>query len=797
MPVSTNLVSSSLAAPQGRVSSEQQNSWVDSRVKGLRRLSIPSISTADRNSSARASPMSSVGGLPYWAQLDRIDSRRSSPSTSSSSVAMENAATNFSQDPFYLTRSRVLRLSARTRLSEYTLPDVVHRIKSLQPTLWKSSSSASSDVDGVFLVFRTHEEACTAISLSSPSFPLYAALESELEHIQNLQQLLWSEVVEEMATVAPPQRMTPLIPFVSRRVHDVAQGQGNNAALPNGLTPLQIEGFNLSSNPPNPKLSFRAGDWMCSVRHCAAHNFGRNVACIRCGTPRTMNTMDGSSAATSPISPTHHVSPRFINAAHPANNGGQIPNLVLMAPQHPQVAQFSHHAHAQHVQHQQTHPALPNTPLTPISSQPPHTPHAPNTLMAPLSASGMPKSYPPIPSSSPSVSSPSKAPSPSYPLLTPSGHALSAGGRVRNISTDPLMPCIMYWPDNEPLPERGQIRPLGSAVIQYPPIINTGNKGAAEKQPGDWVCSKCNYLNWRRRKVCQTCYPYAEGNGDSISAAVQAERIALLANVLNRSTSSSASTPSLTPTTTPASSTSSFSSFAQGPTAGHTATQQVLPPVGGVERQLRSWSSSDHPQFDRELQNKFSHPIYQTSGHPSHLSHPSHPSLNGHFAQLGPSFPSESNFLPSFLQDIIHSPSLSPATSCSSGFEGPHYTYSSNTSVNASPDSSSRGSIGEGRPRGNSGHGKGSIGESRHIVQRDRSASRQRPYTSSSGSNGSDLSIWRLDGEETRHMKLGGLNGSESSSNGLDGLNEVDEVADTLADFDIAGKTPTNCAVFA
>ncbi|KAI0696190.1 hypothetical protein BC835DRAFT_1305747 [Cytidiella melzeri] len=99
----------------------------------------------------------------------------------------------------------------------------------------------------------------------------------------------------------------------------------------------------------------------------------------------------------------------------------------------------------------------------------------------------------------------------------------------------------MYWPDNEPFPDRGQCRPLGSTIAQYPPIINTGNKGVAEKQPGDWVCSKCNYLNWRRRKVCQTCYPYAEGNGDSISQAVQAERIALLTNVLNAVESNPAS----------------------------------------------------------------------------------------------------------------------------------------------------------------------------------------------------------------------------------------------------------------
>ena len=44
-------------------------------------------------------------------------------------------------------------------------------------------------------------------------------------------------------------------------------------------------------------------------------------------------------------------------------------------------------------------------------------------------------------------------------------------------------------------------------LIGDPPIVNTGNKGAAEKQPGDWLCGKCNYHNWRRRKVCQTCFP--------------------------------------------------------------------------------------------------------------------------------------------------------------------------------------------------------------------------------------------------------------------------------------------------
>ncbi|KAJ7816206.1 hypothetical protein B0H14DRAFT_2374726 [Mycena olivaceomarginata] len=46
-----------------------------------------------------------------------------------------------------------------------------------------------------------------------------------------------------------------------------------------------------------------------------------------------------------------------------------------------------------------------------------------------------------------------------HPRLTPSGRALARGRKVQNISRDPLSPCIMCWPDNEPFPEQGQIRP--------------------------------------------------------------------------------------------------------------------------------------------------------------------------------------------------------------------------------------------------------------------------------------------------------------------------------------------------
>ncbi|KAJ7846969.1 hypothetical protein B0H14DRAFT_2179240, partial [Mycena olivaceomarginata] len=44
-------------------------------------------------------------------------------------------------------------------------------------------------------------------------------------------------------------------------------------------------------------------------------------------------------------------------------------------------------------------------------------------------------------------------------LLTPSGRGFARAGKVQNVSSDPLLPCIMYWPYNELFPEQGQIRP--------------------------------------------------------------------------------------------------------------------------------------------------------------------------------------------------------------------------------------------------------------------------------------------------------------------------------------------------
>ncbi|KAF9815642.1 hypothetical protein IEO21_04432 [Rhodonia placenta] len=370
------------------------------------------------------------------------------------------------------------------------------------------------------------------------------------------------------------------------------------------LHPASVGGpYVISSNPPNPRTDFRTGDWRCPVKTCAAHNFGRNIICVSCGRSRLENIYAGSMPqglppnASSPI----YASPRFATPVSGFHPFGAL------------------------------RPAPPPMPLRSATDPSPVSQHA---------------RLPPVQHAPPGGAKPASSP---YPLLTPSGRALSIGGRVQNISRDPLVPCIMYWPDNEPIPDQGQMRPLGSAVIQYPPIINTGNKGAAEKQPGDWICHKCHYLNWRRRKVCQTCFPYAEGNGDSISAAVQAERIALLENVLASQVHGAQQQY-----------TWHAVDAASGavPKADARPRSFVTPPVTPTtlwSEDARRPSAAVH-DFQQQR-----HPIYQTDGN----------ALRQRLGPLGVTVnaapaPPTTPLLPSFLQDIVQSPALSPSTSTSS-----------------------------------------------------------------------------------------------------------------------------------
>jgi hypothetical protein len=134
----------------------------------------------------------------------------------------------------------------------------------------------------------------------------------------------------------------------------------------------------------------------------------RNLACRGCGCPRSDNqpsTMQRQGSCGPPVSRLP-ASPRFVNSSG--------------------------------------HPAVSQSPLPPPVTSPLYSNLGYNVLHA----------SPP----QPSMVGP-KPSSPTHPLLTPSGRSFSVGGKVQNVSSDPLSPCIMYWPDNEPFPEQGQIRP--------------------------------------------------------------------------------------------------------------------------------------------------------------------------------------------------------------------------------------------------------------------------------------------------------------------------------------------------
>lgn len=136
----------------------------------------------------------------------------------------------------------------------------------------------------------------------------------------------------------------------------------------------------------------------------------RNLACIGCGCPRSGSGVSSSHSPSTNL-PTSRVvsSPRFATFPSYDYPSSASPHLQTT----PQVYSNSHHHTS--------------------------TPYSPSPLSPPTSNHG--KS--------------------AHPLLTPSGRAFAIGGKVQNVSSDPLSPCIMYWPDNEPFPEQGQIRPSG------------------------------------------------------------------------------------------------------------------------------------------------------------------------------------------------------------------------------------------------------------------------------------------------------------------------------------------------
>jgi hypothetical protein len=194
-------------------------------------------------------------------------------------------------------------------------------------------------------------------------------------------------------------------------------------------------------------------------------------------------------------------------------------------------------------------PRVRNGPVADMYSPAPRLPISPRFAAGPSSspAFGMPAAFnggsrqPPVARATfpPPARQP---PAPTYSVLTPSGRTFAQGGKVQNISSDPHNVIFLFWPANEPPPQQSQLRPPLvnhsnvrfshvallvpelTRYLQLPPIMNTGAKGPievrsrwlrfrahrltlAQHQPGDWVCGVCQYLNWRRRKICQACFP--------------------------------------------------------------------------------------------------------------------------------------------------------------------------------------------------------------------------------------------------------------------------------------------------
>ncbi|EIW56565.1 uncharacterized protein TRAVEDRAFT_30050 [Trametes versicolor FP-101664 SS1] len=638
-----------------------------------------------------------------------------------------------------ISSSRVVRLvdvrSTPTNLlwNLFTHACSQNKIATPTPMLAHSDSGSANTLSGgIWAVFSTHEDARAALNLGCDIFSVSPALESDLAMHPSLRRLNFDHAEREVPPRLAGGFLPPLtIPDTSRDIYSTGGPRSPFHNAPPGPNMYNEPPYTISSNPPNPKTSFRAGDWMCSAPNCSAHNFQRNISCIVCGRPR--------SGGAPPLS---------IDVVHP-------PNYPLANPSPRFAPRYN---------------GIQSAPQTPLTTLPSPSPSSNFNFNGPASAGPHPPMHGQLPS---------KAPPPQYPPLTPSGRSLSVGGRVRNVSRDPLAPCVMYWPDNEPTPEPCQIRPVDSALMTFPPIINTGNKGAAEKQPGDWLCGKCNYHNWRRRKVCQTCFPYAEGNGDSISAAVQAERIALLANVLATQFNAleidglPASSPSAPPSQQQQQS-NNAPPFQVRMNAGMGMGMHG-PNDAFLRRDSRDSSpNSDHfpllpplslAQQEHEHE-KDALPIYQTSGgrsatHPGIAQRGIGMSMHAPRFASGPLMTSSPvatrTLLPSFLQDIVHSPSLSPSSASSSSadlsFDGSsedaHYASSSGTSAHSHSHAHAQA------------HGltHPAVGQQQQQQQQTLYGTSAHNASNSSfhslaGRNNANVpsSIWRLDGEESRTL---------------------------------------------
>ncbi|KAF7966307.1 hypothetical protein HWV62_39205 [Athelia sp. TMB] len=536
-------------------------------------------------------------------------------------------------DAFVATRSRVIRMFNLPPPPASFLASIFrqNRTMPLPITMWSMRHDAPgrTERDNVWAVYQSHEEACTALrALSQTSMSVEPAVEADLEPFQKLRRFDLTNTI----SLAPPT--VSLSSSASPTDHHQQPQQflrmtssvSDFRARAPGVPRTPPADYMISSNPPNPRTSFRLGDWI------------RNIACIGCGSVRVGHRTP---------SPNRHP----VSVLQQSNRLPASPRFVPS----PQSALFNHSPNA--------YSGFTHSPTSFAQQQQQHV-HSPSPSL---------------------VATPT---SPVHHLLTPSGRAFAVGGKVQNISTDPLSPCVMYWPDNEPLPEQGQIRPslvMGVPAIGAPlstsPVI--GSASSATTSIGG-------------------AGRYAEGNGDSISAAVQAERIALLTSALNQVSPQ----PSVVPR--------SHSSTPPQRSAGGGYVDISPPQAVRPQQHQQQYFSQQQPQqqqrqqpqlpqvhrsqsqFELGAQYANCQPIYQTSA-PRQNSLPmsSYSLLNGmgQQQQLGSGAPAP--LLPSFLQDIVQSPTLSPASMSPSSAElsFDEYEYDFGVGVRTSKESVPRSTV--------------------------------------------------------------------------------------------------------
>ncbi|KAG5351179.1 hypothetical protein C0989_007637 [Termitomyces sp. Mn162] len=122
-----------------------------------------------------------------------------SPSSSASSdfESYLSSPSRFSYEAFVTTRSRVVRLYNLPRLAEsflsaLFLPQSNLRGQHPEPiSLWTTSEEyPGCRPDSIWAVFKTHEEAVSALSLSGPTMSVTTALESDLEPFHKLRRFV-------------------------------------------------------------------------------------------------------------------------------------------------------------------------------------------------------------------------------------------------------------------------------------------------------------------------------------------------------------------------------------------------------------------------------------------------------------------------------------------------------------------------------------------------------------------------------------------------------------------------------